>query len=225
MLKVVTKRVLALAAAASLAGLGVGARASAIRVPDLGGKPDLTGAWQLNRDKSDDPQKKLKGTKTGTWTTPRAGTGGVTGGIAGAHGGFGGVGNMGGRPYEQENPALREAMSAMTEAPEKLTIVYRDADVVLTSGEGVVQTLQPSGDTVTEKTAGGRDAERTTKWDGSNLVTAVKMSGDVKLIQTYTRSSDGRQLVVTSRLEAPGRVVDIRRVYDAIADDVPKTVS
>lgn len=221
MLRLVTRRFVALAAATSLAGLGVGTRVSAIRLPDPGGKPDLTGAWQLNRDQSDDPQKKLKGTKTGTWTTPRAGTGGVTGGIAGAHGGFGGVG---GPAYEQENPAMREAMGALTEAPEKLTIVYRDADVVLTSGEGVVQTLQPNGDTVTEKTAGGHDVERTTKWDGSNLITEVKMSGGVKLTQTYTRSSDGRQLFVTSRLEGPGRVVDVRRVYDAAAD-APKTVN
>ena len=221
MLKVVTARILALAAATSLAGLGVGTRVSAIRLPDPGGKPDLTGAWQLNRDQSDDPQKKLKGTKTGTWTTPRAGTGGVTGGIAGAHGGFGGVG---GPAYEQENPAMREAMGALTEAPEKLTIVYRDADVVLTSGEGVVQTLRANGDTVLEKTAGGHDVERTTKWDGSNLITEVKMSGGVKLTQTYTRSADGRQLFVTSRLEGPGRVVDVRRVYDAAAD-APKTVN
>jgi hypothetical protein len=222
MLKVVTTRILALAAATSLAGLGVGARVSAISLPDPDGQPDLTGAWQLNRDKSDDPQKKLKGTRTGTWTAPRGGTGGgVTGGMGGAHGGFGGVG---GRPYEQESPALREAMSALTEAPEKLTIVYRDANVVLTSGEGVVQTLQPNGDKVMEKTAGGHDAERTTKWDGSNLITEVKMSGGVTLTQTYTRSSDGRELVVTSRLEGPGRVVDVRRVYDAAAD-APKTVN
>ena len=221
-LRLVTRRFLALAAATSLAGLGIGARASATGVPDPGGKPDLTGAWQLNRDKSDDPQKKLQGTRTGTWTTPRAGTGGgVTGGVSGAHGGFGGVG---GRPYEQENPALREAMGTVAEAPEKLTIVHRDADIVLTSGEGVVQTLRPNGDTIKEKTTLGHDAERTTKWDGSNLVTEVKMSGGVRLTQAYTRSSDGRELVVTSRLEGPGRVVDIRRVYDA-ATEAPKKVN
>ena len=222
MLKVVTTRILAVAAAVSLGGFALGARVTAVGLPDDTDKPDLTGVWQLNRDKSDDPQKKLKGTRTGTWTTPRAGTGGgVTGGVAGAHGGFGGVG---GRPYEPESPALREAMGAVAEAPEKLTIVYRDADVVLTSGEGVAQTLRPNGDTVKEKTTGGHDAERTTKWDGSNLVTEVKMSGGVRLTQAYTRSSDGRELVVTSRLEGPGRVVDIRRVYDA-ATEAPKKVN
>jgi len=222
MLKVVTTRILAVAAAVSLGGFALGVGATAVGLPDATDKPDLTGAWQLNRDKSDDPQKKLKGTRTGTWTTPRAGTGGgVTGGVAGAHGGFGGVG---GRPYEPESPALREAMGAVAEAPEKLTIVYRDADVVLTSGEGVAQTLRPNGDTVKEKTTGGHDAERTTKWDGSNLVTEVKMSGGVRLTQAYTRSSDGRELVVTSRLEGPGRVVDIRRVYDA-ATEAPKKVN
>ena len=222
MLKVVTTRILAVAAAVSLGGFALGVGATAVGLPDATDKPDLTGAWQLNRDKSDDPQKKLKGTRTGTWTTPRAGTGGgVTGGVAGAHGGFGGVG---GRPYEPESPALREAMGTVAEAPEKLTIVYRDADVVLTSGEGVAQTLRPNGDTVKEKTTGGHDAERTTKWDGSNLVTEVKMSGGVRLTQAYTRSSDGRELVVTSRLEGPGRVVDIRRVYDA-ATEAPKKVN
>ena len=222
MLKVVTTRILAVAAAVSFGGFALGVGATAVGLPDATDKPDLTGAWQLNRDKSDDPQKKLKGTRTGTWTTPRAGTGGgVTGGVAGAHGGFGGVG---GRPYEPESPALREAMGAVAEAPEKLTIVYRDADVVLTSGEGVAQTLRPNGDTVKEKTTGGHDAERTTKWDGSNLVTEVKMSGGVRLTQAYTRSSDGRELVVTSRLEGPGRVVDIRRVYDA-ATEAPKKVN
>jgi hypothetical protein len=220
-LRLVTRRFLALAAATSLAGFALGVRVSAIGLPDASGKPDLTGAWQLNHDQSDDAQKKLKGGRTGTWTTPRAGTGG--GGMGGVHGGFGGVGAMG-RPYEQDSPALREGMSAIAEAPEKLTIVYRDADVVFTSGEGVVWTLRATGDTVTEKTAGGHDAERTTKWDGSNLVTELKMSGGVKLIQTYTRISEGRQLVVTSRLEGPGRVIDIRRVYDAIADEVPKTI-
>jgi len=211
-----TRRFLALAAVVSLGGFALGVRVSATRLPDATDKPDLTGAWQLNRDKSDDPQKKLKGSRTGTWTTPRAGTaGGVTGGISGAHGGFGGVG---GRPFEQENPALSEAMGTVAEAPEKLTIVCHDADVILTSGDGVVQTLRANGDTVQEKTAGGHGAERTTKWDGPNLITEVKISGGVKLTQTYTRSAEGRELVVTSRLEGPGRVVDIRRVYDAVSD-------
>jgi hypothetical protein len=65
MLKVVTTRILAVAAAVSLGGFALGARVTAVGLPDAD-KPDLTGVWQLNRDKSDDPQKKLQGTRTGT---------------------------------------------------------------------------------------------------------------------------------------------------------------
>jgi hypothetical protein len=114
-------------------------------------------------------------------------------------------------------------MRTVTEAPERLTIVYRDADVVLTSGEGQVQTLQPNGQAVQEKTARGQETERTTKWDGSNLVTEVRMSDGVKITQTYTRSPDGQQLIVTSRFEGPARVVDIRRVYDAVQKEQEMT--
>jgi hypothetical protein len=216
MLERVTRRVLVFATATSLGGFALGVPASAIRLPDPAGKPDLTGAWQLNLDKSDDPRKKLQGTRSGGWSDPRGGMGGGTaGGMGGVRGGFGGLGGRN-RGDPDETPAMREAMGAVTEAPEKLTIVYRDADVVLTSGEGLVQTLQPNGQPVQEKTARGQETERTTKWDGSNLVTEVRMSGGVKITQTYSRSPDGQQLIVTSRFESPARVVDIRRVYDAV---------
>jgi hypothetical protein len=216
MLERLTRRVLVLATVTSLGGFALGVPVPAIRLPDPAGKPDLTGAWQINLDKSDDPRKKLQGTRSGGWSGPRGGMGGgMSGGMGGVHGGFGGVGSRnGGDP--DETPAMREAMRTVTEAPERLTIVYRGADVVLTSGEGHVQTLQPNGQAVQEKTARGQETERTTKWDGSNLVTEVRMSDGVKITQTYTRSPDGQQLIVTSRFEGPARVVEIRRVYDAV---------
>lgn len=219
MLERLTRRVLVLATVTSLGGFALGVPVSAIRLPDPAGKPDLTGAWQINLDKSDDPRKKLQGTRSGGWSGPRGGMGGgMSGGMGGVHGGFGGVsGRNGGDP--DETPAMREAMRTVTEAPERLTIVYRDADVVLTSGEGQVQTLQPNGQAVQEKTARGQETERTTKWDGSNLVTEVRMSDGVKITQTYTRSPDGQQLIVTSRFEGPARVVEIRRVYDAVGKE------
>ena len=62
----------------------------------------------------------------------------------------------------------------------------------------------------------GTSIERTTRWDGRSLVTAIKLSSGPKVTQTFTKISEGLQLVVVTRVEG-GHLptpIEIKRVYD-----------
>jgi len=94
-MKVISRNAIGLLIAGSLVGV-VSARAAV-------SKPDLAGHWVLNKEKSDDPAKKMMD----AMTSNRGGFGGGMGGRGGVGGGGmrgGGTGNRGGRPGEAGGP-------------------------------------------------------------------------------------------------------------------------
>lgn len=134
-------------------------------------------------------------------------------------GGMGGRGGMGGDTGRgggsQESSAAREEMSRVLEAPRLLLIVQHEASLSLTDEEGRVLSLKPDGTKVKEQRAGST-TERTTRWDGRSLVTSMKLGSGAKVIQTFTKISDGLQLLVVTKVEGgrtPGPM-EIKRVYD-----------
>ena len=76
---------------------------------------------------------------------------------------------------------------------------------------------QPRGELIRPIAQAGTSIERTTRWDGgSSLVTAIKLSSGPKVTQTFTKISEGLQLVVVTRVEG-GHLptpIEIKRVYD-----------
>ena len=75
--------------------------------------------------------------------------------------------------------------------------------------------LYPDGKEHSGKDEDGNKASTRTQWQGDDLVSETRM-GSGKLTTTYQRSSDGKQLIVTSRFEdfSLGGNLSIRRVYD-----------
>jgi hypothetical protein len=180
--------------------------------------PQLSGRWELNVQASDPAPSETAARGEGT-EDRRGGGGGMggRGGGMGRRGGMSGRSGMGGgeAAKPEESAAARQEMERVIEAPRFLIIVQHEADLNLTDDQGHVTVLKPDGVKVSEQQAGA-SIDRTTKWDDRSLVTTTKLSNGVKVTQTYTKISEGLQLVVTTRIEGGRRPnpVEFKRVYD-----------
>lgn len=119
---------------------------------------------------------------------------GSMGGAGGHHGGGGG-------PFE-------EIRNSMLNAPARLVLAQDDQKVVLTEPGRRVRTLPTNNRAVK---IDGRDVRA--RWEKSCLVTETSMENG-KLVETYERSPEGRQLIVVVRTEMHGQPVSVRRIYD-----------
>ena len=179
-------------------------------------RPDLTGQWQLNRDLSDDSQEKLQnmggggGGADGGGHGPghRGGSGGSGGGADGGGHGPGHRGGSGGGGGG-EQAAHAQLGEMILSAPTRFVLTQDDQKVVLTEPDGRVRTLPTNNRKVK---VDGRDVQ--TKWEKNRLVSEITV-GDAKVIETYERSPNASQLIVTARVDMRGRQVSVRRVYDA----------
>jgi hypothetical protein len=181
-------------------------------------QPDLTGKWQINREKSDNPRDKMRnrGPGPGGPGGPPPGGGGFPGGPPPGGGSFPG----GGDPPSQEQ---MEKMRARMEEG------MRGAEALEISQSGVEITVNETGDEKTVHTqtyfTDGRKSEQGTergkletraKWKGQKLVVEMKTEHGGTITRTYELASGGRQLYVTVKIENEGMpgAISIRSVYD-----------
>lgn len=80
---------------------------------------------------------------------------------------------------------------------------------MVTDDDGRVRSLAVDG---RREKVNGRDAR--TRWDDNRLVSEISL-GNATLTETYERAPDAPQLLVTTRAEMGGQVLNVRRVYDA----------
>jgi hypothetical protein len=176
--------------------------------------PQFLGRWDLNVQASDPAPTQEP--KQGGDQEDRGGGGGGRGGRGGGTGGGRGSRSEFNRtPKQPDSAAVRQEMDRVIEAPRFFIVVQREGSVILTDDQGRVTTLKPDGTKVVEQQAGG-SVERTTRWDGGALVTAMKLSNGAKVTQTFTKVFDGLQLVIVTRIEGgslPSPMV-FKRVYD-----------
>ncbi len=182
-------------------------------------QPDLTGKWQINREKSDNPRDMMRrggrGPGSGGPGGPPPGGGGFPGGPP-PGGGFPGGGDP---PSQEQMERMRARMEEGMRAAEALEISQR----------GVEITVNETGDEKTVHTqtyiTDGRKAERDTergkletraKWKGQKLVVEMKTQHGGTITRTYELASGGRQLYVTVKIENEGMpgTISIRSVYD-----------
>jgi len=156
-------------------------------------RPDLSGRWQLNRELSENAQTKLD--------RMQSSQGGGHG--PGRHGGLGALFG-GGR-----NKQMEEARDLVLNAPASLVLTQDGDRIVLTGSEGRLRTLTAND---RKEKVNGRDVR--TKWDKNHLVSEISV-GDVKVTDTYERSANAPQLIVTTKMGMSGHQVSVRRVYDA----------
>lgn len=174
---------------------------------------NLTGAWRLNKDLSDDLEKVMKathggrhGSSGGGAHTPPSGRGAHGPGM---HGGARDTRSGGMDPEQQMRMWLHEP-------PARLTITQTDRSVTFTEGDGRSQTLA----TTNEKQRlplGSGTVEVRTKWDDGRLVKETSLSDGTKVTETYSLVSEPRRLQVMVELAGARlpRPASFRRVYNA----------
>lgn len=185
----------ALVACAGLVGSLVGAANVRVITQERESlRPDLSGRWQLNRELSENAQAKLEHMQSSQ--------GGGHG--PGRHGGVFGRWFGGGHSGQME-----EARSRFLNAPASFTVRQDGDRIVLTESDGRVWTLTANGRMME---VDGRDVR--TRWDKHRLVSEISLNG-TKVIETYERSTNAPQLIVTTKMDMRGHEVSVRRVYDA----------
>lgn len=193
-------------------------------------KPNLTGSWRLNHDKSDDARQKLEEARAssteqrgeegghGGWGDHRGG-GGWSETYPGG-GGPGGGGTWGGRRRggEQSGEAgsQQRPMQDVFAAPETLVISYIEPELSLTEDSGRVETFYTDGRKVKEEEPWGGTATVKAQWKDQQVVVERDMNRGRKLLETFALAPDGKELYVTLRVENPhfNEPVTIRRVYE-----------
>jgi hypothetical protein len=184
--------------------------------------PKLTfsGRFTLNAAQSEDAREKMRaalGHREGEGAGSGGGRpmgGGHGGGSWGGHGGGGGAHHRpeGGTPGQASGQDPREAMRAVFEAPAELTITDTDSEVVVLEKDGRVRTLHPDGKSEKSESSGD---EIKTRRDGGRLIVETKTAQGGKIIETFARDPEHRQIQMTLVLESPSRPsLSIRRVYD-----------
>jgi hypothetical protein len=176
---------------------------------------NLTGAWTLNRDLSDDAGELMEAMQGGDHGGSGGGRtpGGFGGGHGpGMHGGGGTAGNRGGLTPEQ----MRARMGDVLEAPARITIVHSNGSVTVTDNHGRSQRLT-TNNKKEKRPVDNRRVEVRAKWDDGRLINETWLGDGMKLTETYSLASEWRQLHVAVKLEGSHlpRSVTFRRVYDA----------
>lgn len=171
---------------------------------------NLTGAWTLNKELSDDAAKVMEAMQGGDHGGRPAGGGHGPG----MHGGGSNRADM----TPEQMRAMRARMSDVLEAPTTLTIVQADASVTLTDNHGRSQRLTVNNKKE-KRPVDNRMVEVRTKWDDDRLVNETWLGDGLKLTETYALASGRRQLQVSVKLEGSHlpRPMNFRRIYDAVS--------
>ena len=169
-------------------------------------KPNLAGQWKLNKDQSDDPRQKMQEAMAANGQGGGRGAGGESGG--GRRGGGQGQGGPG----------------AMMNDLAQLTVVQTDTSVKVSSASGRVLAAYPEDQQAAKPSSNGGNPDDDTrtytppvaKWQGSQLVASMQGRRGGSTTRTYELSSDGKQLIVTTKMQNPRftQPVTFRLVYD-----------
>jgi hypothetical protein len=208
----------------------------------IGGKPNLSGTWALNKDASDDPREAMQqaGNSGGNGNGGYGGRGGGGGGTGG--GGWGGGGQRGGGGGTNGGGGRRGGQNGSGGGMNnlsKLTIEQTASSAKVTGESGNVLALysasQPapanssaasSSSPATNSStngSGGSSGDSDTagalpaaQWQGTQLVAVTPGRRQGSTTRTYELSPDGKQLYVTTKIDSPRfqKPVTFRLVYD-----------
>jgi hypothetical protein len=175
-------------------------------------RTSIFGAWQLDRDDSDDPRKKVQEARG-------SGSNGGYGGNRRMGGSYPGGGGYGGRRMgsQGESDQQRQKTQELLNPSGKLTLAEakKDAEVDLFDDQEHKRAFLTDG----RKPQKSKDAnyqEIAAHWEGTRLVTDEKDPRGNKMSRTYELSYDGTQLYETLHMTV-GRnstPLIIRYVYD-----------
>jgi len=191
----------------------VGAVAAKAPQPVPPPRQSIVGAWQLNRDESDDPRRHTRDQEdsNGGYGGRRPGGIGWPGG-GGGSGPYGGRrGGMGGGESDEERAKMHQLLSP----PANITFSMTGAEVDLKDDHDRKRAFMTDGRKL-QKPKDDNYQEIAAKWDGNRLVTDEKSPRGGKMSRSFELSPDGRQLYETLNLKM-GRnntETSFRFVYD-----------
>lgn len=178
------------------------AQTSSSGTAEIGGKPNISGTWTVNKDQSDNPQQKMQ-------EAGGSGSGGMGGGMRGGMG--------------RRNRGSGGMMSQLSQ----LTIVQTESSVKVTNEGGRVVAAYSSSNSNNalngDQSNGGdstgaesRAARTAAQWQGDSLVVQTQDRRGGTTTRTFELSPDGKQLCMITKIDSPRfqRPVTIRFVYD-----------
>jgi hypothetical protein len=190
----------------------------------IGGHPNLSGNWTLNKDQSDDPREKMRDAMGGAGGGRGGGFGG---GMGGGRRGGGGQGQGGGEgrqgnmlaDFSQLWIEQTPTSAKVTGSSGRVLAIYSSADSSKSGGAGDSNSAGNSADSNNSDSsegAGNQNAPAVANWQGSQLV-AVNQARRGSMTRTYELSPEGNQLYVTTKVDNPRlqQPVTFRFVYDA----------
>ena len=192
---------------------------------------DLSGRWLYNRERSDDAREKMREAQEKEGGRPPGGGGGMGGpgggGMGGQGGGArggpggGGGGRMGPPPGGMggdDDP--REAMKAIFEPAEELTVTQTGAEIAIEEKYGRTRRLHPDGKKY--KTDNGA-SDIKTSWKEGKLLVETKRSRGGSVLETWELVPDGSRIIVNVKLESGfGPAVTLERLYDRAKEDAAR---
>lgn len=193
-------------------------------------KPNLSGTWRLNPEKSDDPREKMRDLfrgggggrgGPGGGGFGRGGPGGRGGGRGGGGYGGGGRGGPGGGGPGAERGGGRGMFEAMNAGLDSLRIRHEDPVLHVAYADEREDTFYTDGRKVRrESDRGGAEIEA--RWKDGRVVVEEKGGGGGKILRTFELSPGHDRLYLTTRIDNPRLgAVTVRRVYDADVEAPP----
>ena len=186
---------------------------------EIGGKPNLSGAWTLNKDDSDDPREKMQqagnsgGQRRGGWSAGGGMGGGGWGGMGGGRRGGGSSGSRGQGSSDGERGGMMNDLS-------RITIEQTATSAKVTDESGRVLALYSSDDSSHANSPNGssnsESAPPVAQWKDTQLVVVTPGRREGSITRTFELSPDGKQLYVTTKIQNPRfkQTVTFRLVYD-----------
>jgi len=181
-------------------------------------KPNLSGVWVLDKDKSNlkAPSMSTQGTSAGgaqvSHGSNSGSSGGHGGGMGGSHrGGMGGSGRGGSSPRQSGGSGSGNArmdidVYQIGEIADKLTILHADPAILITQSYSTgdkEETQQwkysADGKSYQRKMPDGGIVKSMTHWEGSQLVTKCKEQatlGALEITEMRSLSADGKTLTI-----------------------------
>jgi hypothetical protein len=195
-----------------VAAAGVIVLALAVAAP-AAGQTDLSGRWQLNGEQSDDAREQMQQL-----------AGGQGGGLQGLLANIDpeqlaqlragrGQGQTGGRGQFDGIREQLELMRGLMDAPAALLLIQDAERLSITDPEGQVRRVPVEAGVAL---VNGREVR--TRWEGTRLVSETIVSETITVTDTYERSPETNQLIITTSIGMQGRPMSIRRVYDRFTD-------
>lgn len=191
--------------------------------PEIKPRKSIMGAWQFNKDDSDDGRERLKQSREAN-TSNRTGNGGsgphVGGGWPGGGMGGGPYGGHGGGYPRNDSSDESDRLGDLVNPPRQVKLSQKfdkDPEVYLVDDREHRRAFFTDGRKL-EKPKDSSYEEIAAHWDGNNLVSDEKGAHGGKVSRTFELSSDGKQLWETIHLtDSKGNhPVTVRYVYDAI---------